>query len=410
MSDGTASEPAQTTPPPAPRPDESSSRPMAVPEDVPGEEDASAASVVVEPKRESGENPAPLRSPEAHAPKPLPHTPAPRPPIKKPPPPPPPEDEPEEPGEVRMGFLDHLMELRKRLFAAVISVLVMTVLCLIFHKPIFDFLFAPLETVNRTFRQDDELLTSVIWVHLPGEAREKIEAAGIDGERRTKLLLCYRDPENWAVQEAEGAPAELVAFLKKILIDVHRPVVEPISTDPLGLMMILMKVSVYAGLLLSSPIVLYELWSFVAPGLRQNERAAIRPVFAAGVIFFLLGSSFCYYIIFPITIQFLVWFDIYLGFKPSYVPETYMGLLLTFMILFGAMFEIPLVAAVLARLKLLHSSTLLRYWRYVVLTSFIFGSILSPGSEVISMLLMSGTLLFLYAISIVLTMILYPKA
>ena len=71
--------------------------------------------------------------------------------------------------------------------------------------------------------------------------------------------------------------------------DPNAPVIRPISIEPLDLMMVLMKVAIYAGLILSSPIVLFEIWSFVSPGLRDREKRAIRPVLFGGLFFFIGG-------------------------------------------------------------------------------------------------------------------------
>lgn len=258
--------------------------------------------------------------------------------------------------EARMSFVEHLMELRSRLIVAGLAVLLTSVLALVFYEPVFAFLRAPLDRVNQTFK------TTPAY-------QELLTARGMDPQR---------------------------------------DIVRPITTQPLGLLMILMKVALYAGLVLASPVVLYEIWAFVAPGLKGHELRAIRPVLIGGVLCFLAGAAFCYYIVFPITLEFLVWLDVSLGYQPSYVPDEYIGLLLTFMMIFGGAFELPLVAAVLARLRLLKPVWLTRYWRYVLLGCFVAGSLLSPGSEIFSMLLLSGALVFLYLASILLAWLCYP--
>lgn len=265
---------------------------------------------------------------------------------------------PEEEGPGRkMSFMEHLMELRRRLIVAVAAVTITTILCFVFFREIFAFLQGPMNGVNDSFLNNPDL----------------------------QQLLIDR-----------GIPAD-------------EPVIKPISTQPLGLMMVLMKISVWAGLILSSPVVVYELWAFVSPGLKPREARAIRPILLAGLFFFLGGASLCYFVVFPITMEFLVWFDVYLGVKPLYTVKDYIDLLTTFMLIFGLMFELPLVATVLSMLRLLNPSWLTRHWRIVVVGSFLAGSILSPGSEIMSMLIMSACLLFLYILAIVMTRLVYPK-
>jgi sec-independent protein translocase protein TatC len=84
-------------------------------------------------------------------------------------------------------------------------------------------------------------------------------------------------------------------------------------------------------------------------------------------------------------------------------------MLITFMLIFGLVFEMPLVASVLAMLGLLKPEMLTRFWRHVILVCFVLGAVLSPGGEPMSMIMMSGSMVFLYAISILLTKMLYPR-
>jgi len=259
--------------------------------------------------------------------------------------------------EGRMTFLEHLLELRKRLVSAIYGIVITTVVTLFCYQPVFDFLRAPMDRVNHKFKND---------------------------------------------------PA-LVALVASKGFNPTQDIIVPITTDPLGLMLVLMKVSIYSGLLLASPWLIYQIWAFVAPGLTPREAGAIRPVLLGGIFFFIGGAAFCYTVVFPLTLQFLVWFDVHLGYRPSYIPTDYFGLLITFMLIFGAVFEIPLVSAVFARLGLLRPEWLTKFWRYTVVGCFVLGALLSPGSDPISMIIMSTSLLVLYAMSIVLARICYAK-
>lgn len=258
--------------------------------------------------------------------------------------------------EVRMSFLDHLMELRKRLLSAVIAMVLTTILAFVFFEPIFAFLRAPIQRVNQEYRNDEDKQKMVMEI-------------GLDPTKEDIIPL--------------------------------------VSTRPLGLIVILMKVAVCAGLLLSSPIVVYEIWAFLAPGLRLKERRAIRPVLMGGLLFFAAGAGFCYYAVFPITLDFLVWLDLRMLVKPYYTVYDYLSMLITFMLIFGLVFEMPLVASVLAMLGILSPAMLTRFWRHVILVCFVMGAVLSPGGEPMSMIMMSGSMVFLYLLSIVLTKMLY---
>lgn len=302
--------------------------------------------------------------------------------------------------EGRMTFMQHLLELRRRLMAAVIAITVTTVGTLIFYEPVFDFLMRPVEEVNLNFRNDAELQRLLVLTRLDPALSRLLKTEKLEASVRKQVLDAIVDPEMRPTLDTLPISTELKRLALKSRPDMDAPVVRPIATDPLSTMLMLMKVAVWAGLVLSSPVVIYEIWAFISPGLRPNEKRAIRPVLAGGVLFFVAGAAFCYYVVFPFSIQFMVWLDVHLGFQPSYTPEDYIGLLITFMLLFGAVFEIPLVVAALARLGIVSTGFLLHYWRAVVLICFVLGALLSPGSDIMSMVLMSGTLLVLYLLSL----------
>ena len=429
--------------------------------------------------------------------------------------------------EKRMSFIEHLLELRSRLIKCIYALLLTTILTLVFYKPVFAFLMAPIDRANQVFRTDPGFRETMKENHVlpplagggevtvlegsaaaerwgvkpygdpPGaKGTVRIAAAAEGGKNviemnfdftaggtvlaaecgnlpppntgsfvfrvrpsaRCALALRLADQDGrvfrsnvvpllegepqavtfplqgpWAEKPAgdepvqpreplqgwsllirrapDGPPAGTLAVFEARAVSASRELdlIRPITTDPLGLMFILMKVALYAGLVLGSPIILYEIWAFVSPGLKPNEIRAIRPVLMGGVGFFVVGAAFCYYLVFPYTLQFLVWFDINLGFQPSYVPQEYINLLITFMLIFGALFELPLVAAVLARLGLLKPEWLTHYWRFIILVCFILGAICSPGQDPISMLIMSGCLVFLYALSVAMAWFFYRR-
>jgi sec-independent protein translocase protein TatC len=143
--------------------------------------------------------------------------------------------------------------------------------------------------------------------------------------------------------------------------------------------------------------------------LRDREKRAIRPVFLLGILCFVAGAAFCYTFVAPSTFEFFVWLDLTVSTKPSYTLQKMLDLLVTFMIIFGASFEIPLVTAILSRLGLLRPEWLTKYWRGVILGCFVLGAIISPAADLFSFLMMAGTLVVLYGVSVVLSYLLYPK-
>ncbi|MBI3832140.1 MAG: twin-arginine translocase subunit TatC [Planctomycetes bacterium] len=311
--------------------------------------------------------------------------------------------------EGRMTFMQHLLELRSRLFVVAATLFVTMMASIALYGPIFRFLEQPIDNVNAQFREDPDLCRMIIELRMEPNVKQALDKADLQSDLRSKVLDTFRDPKLWVDIPAGAVDAELLAKLNASRIDLATPVVTKISTDPLSTTLILMSVAFWFGIVISSPILLYEIWAFVAPGLKPKERAAIRPVLFGGVFFFFMGAAACYYIIFPLSMSFFVWLDLDMGFLPSYTPDSYINLLITFMLITGAIFEIPMVVAVLAKLGIVSSKMLTQYWRMIVLVCFILGAIISPGNDIISMLAMSGALLFLYVVSVILAWLCYKK-
>jgi len=311
--------------------------------------------------------------------------------------------------EGRMSFMAHLMELRRRLMVVALALFFTTVVTMIFYQSVVGFLMAPVKQVNRMFAHETDMRWSLMLTRINEDLREDLVRIDPETEVREKVLTYWDDPQRLVALQATGLDPVVITQIQRARPDVETPVVDMSATDMLGTMLMLMKVALWAGVVLSSPVLLYEIWAFVAPGLSDRERRAIRPVLVGGVLCFLTGAALCYYLVFPITLQFLVWFELDLGVKPRYTPKDYMDLLVTFMLIFGALFEIPVVAAVLAKLGLVSPGMLTRYWRFIILFCFICGALFSPGSDPMSMMIMSGTLIFLYLVSLALTVVCYPK-
>ena len=159
-----------------------------------------------------------------------------------------------------------------------------------------------------------------------------------------------------------------------------------------------MFIACVAALFLASPIIFYQLWAFIAPGLYEEEKRSILPIAFASAVFFVLGGSFCYFIVFPYAFSFFV----------SYSTDTivvmprisdYLDFVLKLVLAFGLIFEMPLFAFFLARLGLVTAAMLRRVQGYAALAIFVVAAILTPP-DVVSQLLMAFPMLLLYEISI----------
>jgi len=121
-----------------------------------------------------------------------------------------------------------------------------------------------------------------------------------------------------------------------------------------------MKLALALGLVFSLPFILWQLWAFVQPGLTEREEWAARPALIAGVIFFILGVVFCYFIVLPMTLRFFYNFNGSQEIQASISFNTYLNFLLGMLAAFGLVFEMPPVSFILARLGILKPALLVK--------------------------------------------------
>lgn len=171
-----------------------------------------------------------------------------------------------------------------------------------------------------------------------------------------------------------------------------------IYTNPSESVILSFKIAFAGGLIAASPIVFFQLWRFISPGLYRNEKQVILPAAFASTIFFIGGISFSYYT-FPIVLKFLT---SYAGSRldPMFKVGEYFGFLLKISLSFGIVFELPVISFVLARMGVLTPGFLLKHFRYALVVIFLLAAILTPP-DVISQLMLAGPLLLLYGISII---------
>lgn len=174
-----------------------------------------------------------------------------------------------------------------------------------------------------------------------------------------------------------------------------------IYTSPQGAFFTYMKVALMASVFLTSPLTFYQIWSFIAPGLYKEEKGVVIPLAVLSAFFFLAGAAFCYLLVFPIAFQFFMGFATDM-IVPMISVEEYLGFAIKLLIAFGVVFEMPLFAYFLARMGLLTPEFMRRQRKYAVLAIFIVAAILTPP-DVFSQVLMALPMLFLYEVSIYVT-------
>jgi sec-independent protein translocase protein TatC len=160
-----------------------------------------------------------------------------------------------------------------------------------------------------------------------------------------------------------------------------------------------MKVSFAAAVILASPVLLWQLWQFIAPGLYEHEKRYTRSFVSFGSLFFIAGAAFCYLVVIQEGLGFLLARYEAIDIQPLLQVGDYLSLVSRLVLAFGAMFELPVLAFFLARVGIIDHRFLIRHSRYAIIAIALFAAVLTPP-DLISQILLMVPLIFLYAISI----------
>jgi len=165
-----------------------------------------------------------------------------------------------------------------------------------------------------------------------------------------------------------------------------------------------MQMSIVGGIVLSVPVIFYQLWSFISPGLYAREKRYVIPFVLFSTILFLSGVSFAYYVAFPFFFSYFfsllgkIGNDTFLTSRPT--MESYLDFAERMLLVFGIIFELPLFIGFMSLAGIVTTKQLIKFTRWAILISAISGAIITPGSEVTSMLVVTAALVGLYILSI----------
>jgi sec-independent protein translocase protein TatC len=266
--------------------------------------------------------------------------------------------------EKRMPFLEHLQELRTVLRNSAIAILASTVVCYIF---------------------------------------------------RIELLALLARPLMAAWEQAE------------VEVGLGKP--EMVFTSPVEPFMVLFKLALMAGVFLASPVIFREIWKFISPGLYQRERRWGLAFVITSVVLFVGGGLFAYIYVLPASYRYFLGYaigslgeiksvfgqavDVKLSvpfaIRPMLTLDAYLDLTSVLLLVFGAVFELPLLLSILAMLGIVSAQQLWRWNRYAIIAFAVLGAVLTPGDLVVGQLAMTASLTVLYNLSILLAVIVGKK-
>jgi sec-independent protein translocase protein TatC len=160
------------------------------------------------------------------------------------------------------------------------------------------------------------------------------------------------------------------------------------------------KVALAAGVLFSSPVIFYQIWRFIEPGLSRRERKWVVPFVLCATFFFFAGTFFCYRFVLPIAFKYFL--DQYetMGVSPAIRIGEYFTFFFRMVLAFGAAFELPVFTFFLVRLGIWDYRFMLRSFRYALVVIFVIAAMLTPTPDVINQSLLAGPMILLYLLSI----------
>ncbi len=324
-------------------------------------------------------------------------------------------------------FMEHLEDLRDVIVKVVITLLIATIGCYVFRGALIDVLRAPMEKVWTNIQL--EKLPPSISPDLWEQAKKSADvAAGLTPEQKTtfysqfenKKLRYYAEVATYYraslfiedlnkreqfVKKLPKVDSETKNLLISLLDEKMQPsattnakgsVVYMQSLKPTETFMLAIKLSIFAGIIISFPFLLYFILQFVLPGLKENERKALWPALIIGFGLFLLGVFFCYFLVLPKALDFFFTYSGGMGVENEWRIGDYITFTTQFTLIFGLAFELPVVVMTLVKIGLLSYQTMSNTRSYAVLTIFIVGAIITPTGDALTLSLLAIPMCLLY--------------
>ncbi|MDR1414586.1 MAG: twin-arginine translocase subunit TatC [Odoribacteraceae bacterium] len=250
--------------------------------------------------------------------------------------------------EGELTFWDHLDELRKVIFRSLAAACLLSVVAFIFPETLFSVLLAPREPDFVLYRMLERVADGLSTPSLkPGDFEVALVSTQLTAQFVTHVSTAF-----------------------------------------------------YAGVVLASPYIVFQLFHFVSPALRENERRYSTRVIVSSFLLFFTGLLLNYFVIFPLSLRFLATYKVVEDVQLLFTFSSYMGTLVTLSLMMGLLFEIPVVSWLLARLGILSAGYMTRYRRHAVVAIVVVSAIITPTTDLFSLALVSLPVYGLYEVSI----------
>jgi sec-independent protein translocase protein TatC len=344
--------------------------------------------------------------------------------------------------DVEKPFLEHLDDLRKMFMRIIITLIVAVIACFVFHPWFFQVVKHPLRAAGlldpkernlpaavAALKSDDQQPT---WWRIHGAARG---IADLDGAQREVFLqfaatddltrqmayalLFYHAADALPTDAREGylkaaaalLPAEdtgkVVEYAAQLTsaktdssLDKPHDFVETEAFGPAETFMLSMKLSLFAGIIVSFPLLFFFLLEFILPGLTSRERKLMFPALSIGFGLFLAGVLFAFFFVIPRALLFFHEYGVDLGIKDRWRIGLYISFVVSFTLIFGFAFELPVVVMVMVKLGLLSAATMRRTRGWAVVIILIASAVLTPTGDALTMSLLGAPMILMYEVCI----------
>lgn len=322
----------------------------------------------------------------------------------------------------QMSFLQHLDEFRRRLVNSVIIVVIAFMACWFVSGKIYNFLAVPIkkaiaEQQNREIpvkgiTGDEKILTldnlkegdtglyifdqdTKLGVSFIPKGTSVQSKAAMDGEGNLKLFTdvpIYTS--NAIITKGVELPVNFQAKIDNSQADIGKLIVTTVPES----FTLYVTVSLYAGIALSMPFLLWQIWGFISPALYRHERKYVTPFIGLSTISFVVGAAFAYYILFPPAVKYLL--GIGADFSLMLRATDFFEFITLIMLAMGVIFQMPAITYVLARIGLISAGFLIKSWKIALIVILIVAAVVSPTGDIPNMMLFATPMMLLYVISI----------
>lgn len=176
--------------------------------------------------------------------------------------------------------------------------------------------------------------------------------------------------------------------------------VDLIATDLSSQFMTHLTTSIYLGLIVASPYILYELFHFVSPALYKKERMSAIKILITVYLLFMIGALTSYFLLFPISFRFLGTYSVEERIRSMITLDSYISTFMTLTLLMGVVFQLPIIAYILGKLGIINASMLARYRKHAFIIILTIAAIITPGQDILTLSIVTLPLYLLYEISI----------